>query len=112
MTSPRPGSTTRPRSSRSPTGSTNTPGICNITMQNSATVSISLYVSGNLCFQNTSSVAENDNPSDGVPEDVNLEVLGRIVWQNGSSKGVGDTSISSPTNGAVTTAKVGGGCAT
>jgi hypothetical protein len=88
------------------------PGICNLTLQNSATISISLYVSGNLCFQNTSAVAENDNPSDGIPEDVNLEVLGRLVWQNGSSKGVGDTSITSPTNGAVTTAKIAGGCST
>lgn len=87
-----------------------TPGVCNLTMQNSATVSISLYIEGNLCFQNTSAVAEND-VADGVPQDVNLEVRGRIVWLNGSSKGVGDTSISLPTNGAVTTAKVGGGCA-
>jgi Tfp pilus assembly protein PilX len=89
-----------------------TPGICNLALQNSVTVSISLYVSGNLCFENTSAVAETDNPGDGIPEDVNLEVLGRVVWQNGSSKGVGDTSLTSPTNGAVTTAKIAGGCAT
>jgi Tfp pilus assembly protein PilX len=87
-----------------------TPGICNLTMQNSASVNISLYIEGNLCFQNSSSVAEDDI-ADGVPQDVNLEVRGRIVWQNGSTKGVGNTGISLPTNGAVTTAKVGGGCA-
>jgi Tfp pilus assembly protein PilX len=87
-----------------------TPGVCNMTMQNSATVSISLYIEGNLCFENTSAVAEND-VNDGVPQDVNLEVRGRIVWLNGSTKGVGDTSISLPTNGAVTTAKIAGGCA-
>jgi hypothetical protein len=79
-------------------------------MQNSATVSISLYIEGNLCFENSSAVAEND-VADGVPQDVNLEVRGRVVWQNGSSKGIGDTSISLPANGAVTTAKVAGGCA-
>ena len=28
----------------------------------------------------------------------NLEVRGRIVWQNGSSKGIGNTGISSPAN--------------
>jgi len=88
-----------------------TPGICNMTLQNSATVNISLYIEGNLCFENTSAVAEND-VADDVPQDVNLEVRGRIVWNNGSSKGVGDTVISSPANGAVTTAKIGGGCAT
>lgn len=88
-----------------------TPGICNLTMENSAAVNLSLYIEGNLCFQNSASVAEND-VADGVPQDVNLEVRGRVVWLNGSSKGIGDTSISSPTNGAVTTAKIGGGCAT
>ena len=79
-------------------------------MQNSSSVNISLYIEGNLCFQNSSSVAE-DEIADGVPQDVNLEVRGRIVWQNGSSKGIGNTAISSPANGAVTTAKIGGGCA-
>ncbi|MGB8003588.1 MAG: PilX N-terminal domain-containing pilus assembly protein, partial [Gaiellaceae bacterium] len=87
-----------------------TPGVCNLTMQNSSSVNISLYIEGNLCFQNSSSVAEDDI-ADGVPQDVNLEVRGRIVWQNGSSKGIGNTAISSPANGAVTTAKIGGGCA-
>jgi Tfp pilus assembly protein PilX len=88
-----------------------TPGVCNLTMQNSSSVNISLYIEGNLCFQNSASVAEDDI-ADGVPQDVNLEVRGRIVWLNGSSKGIGNTSISSPANGAVTTAKIGGGCAT
>jgi hypothetical protein len=82
-----------------------------MTVQNSSSVNISLYIEGNLCFQNTAAVAEDDI-ADGVPQDVNLEVRGRLVWQNGSSKGVGDTSISSPTNGAVTTAKIAGGCST
>jgi Tfp pilus assembly protein PilX len=88
-----------------------TPGVCNLTMQNSSSVNISLYIEGNLCFENSSSVAEDD-VADGVPQDVNLEVRGRIVWQNGSSKGIGNTGISLPANGAVTTAKIGGGCAT
>ena len=69
-----------------------TPGVCNLTMQNSSSVNISLYIEGNLCFQNSSSVAEDDI-ADGVPQDVNLEVRGKIVWQNGSSKGIGNTAI-------------------
>ena len=35
-------------------------GVCNLTMQNSSSVNISLYIEGNLCFQNSSSVAEDD----------------------------------------------------
>src|SRR6185437_16651093 len=38
-----------------------------------------------------------------------LEVRGKIVWLNGSSKGVGDTSL--PSNGQLTSAKIAGGCA-
>jgi hypothetical protein len=82
-----------------------TPNVCNMMLDQSTNFSVSLYVAGNLCFQNTAFIAETD-PSNPI----NLEVLGKIVYLSGSSKGVGDTSL--PNNGQVTTAKIGGGCAT
>jgi hypothetical protein len=82
-----------------------TAGICNIQLDQSTNFSVSLYVEGNLCFKNQAYIAETDSTNP-----INLEVRGKIVWLSGSSKGVGDTSLSG--NGAVTTAKVGGGCST
>ena len=80
-----------------------TPGVCNIQLDQSTNFAVSLYVEGNLCFKNQAYIAETDatNP-------INLEIRGKIVWLSGSSKGVGDTGLSG--NGAVTSAKVAGGC--
>src|SRR4051794_36760648 len=80
-----------------------TPGICNITLDQSTNFSVSLYAEGNLCFKNQAYIAET-NGSDPI----NLEIRGKIVWLAGASKGVGDTSVAN--NGQVTSAKVGGGC--
>jgi Tfp pilus assembly protein PilX len=81
-----------------------TPGICNIQLDQSTNFSVSLYVEGNLCFKNQAYIAET-NSSDPI----NMEIRGKIVWLSGASKGVGDTSLAG--NGAITSAKVGGGCA-
>ncbi len=81
-----------------------TPGICNITLDQSTNLAVSFYVEGNLCFKNQAYIAET-NGSDPI----NMEVRGKIVWLSGASKGVGDTSLSG--NGAITSAKVAGGCA-
>jgi hypothetical protein len=81
-----------------------TPNVCNVTVDQTTTLSSSLYVEGNLCFKNQASISE---PNSADP--VFLEVRGRLVWLSGSSKGVGDTSLTD--NGQVTSAKIGGGCA-
>jgi len=80
-----------------------TPGICNIQLDQSTNFSVSLYVEGNLCFKNSSYIAET-NTSDPI----NLLVRGKIVWLSGAQKGVGDTSLAN--NGQITTAKIAGGC--
>ncbi len=85
-----------------------TPNVCNLTLSNSSNLAVSLYIAGNLCFANSSSIAENPSPNNTDP--INLEVIGQIVYLNGSSKGVGDTGLTN--NGAIHTAKIGGGCAT
>ena len=82
-----------------------TPNVCNVQLDQTTNFSVSLYVAGNLCFKNGAAIAES-NTSDPI----NLEVLGKIVYLSGSQKGVGDTSL--PSNGQVTTAKIGLGCAT
>jgi Tfp pilus assembly protein PilX len=82
-----------------------TPNVCNIQLDQSTNFSVSLYVEGNLCFKNSAYIAET-NTSDPI----NLEVRGKVVYLAGSSKGVGDTSL--PSNGQITTAKIGLGCAT
>jgi hypothetical protein len=82
-----------------------TPNICNVQLDQTTNLSVSLYVAGNLCFKSSAGIAES-NTSDPI----NLEVLGKIVYLSGSHGGVGDTSL--PNNGQVTTAKIGGGCAT
>jgi Tfp pilus assembly protein PilX len=78
-----------------------TPNVCNITLDQTTALSSSLYTEGNLCFKNSASVSET-NPADPVL----LEVRGKLVWQSGASKGVGQ---SSPLQ-EVTSAKIGGGC--
>jgi hypothetical protein len=80
-----------------------TPNICNVTLDNTTTLSSSLYVEGNLCFKNSAGISE-PNAADPVL----LEVRGKLVWLTGASKGVGDNS----TNPAqlVTSAKIAGGC--
>jgi Tfp pilus assembly protein PilX len=80
-----------------------TPGVCNIQLDQSTNFSVSLYVEGNLCFKNSSYIAET-NTSDPI----NLLVRGKIVWLSGAQKGVGDTSLAN--NGQITTAKIAGGC--
>jgi Tfp pilus assembly protein PilX len=81
-----------------------TPGVCNVTLDQTTTLSSSLYVEGNLCFKNSASISES-NPADPVF----LEVRGKIVWLSGASKGVGDRSLAN--NGQLTSAKIAGGCA-
>src|SRR5262249_38811355 len=78
-----------------------TPNVCNVTLDQTTTLSSSLYVEGNLCFKNAASISESSDP-------VFLEVRGKIVWLSGASKGVGDTSLAN--NGALTSAKIAGGC--
>jgi Tfp pilus assembly protein PilX len=79
-----------------------TPNVCNVTLDQSTTLSSSLYIEGNLCFKNSAGVSE-PNPLDPV----SLHVRGKLVWLSGASKGVG---ISSPLN-EISSAKIGGGCA-
>ncbi|MFL5946229.1 MAG: hypothetical protein ACJ74C_12470 [Gaiellaceae bacterium] len=79
-----------------------TSNICNITLDQTTALSSSVYTEGNMCFKNSASVSET-NPADPVL----LEVRGKLVWLTGSSKGVGQ---SSPLQ-EVTSAKIGGGCA-
>jgi Tfp pilus assembly protein PilX len=78
-------------------------GVCNITLDQTTALTSSLYTEGNLCFKNSASISET-NPADPVL----LEVRGKLVWLSGASKGVGQ---SSPLQ-EVTSAKIGGGCAT
>jgi Tfp pilus assembly protein PilX len=78
-----------------------TPNVCNVTLDQTTTLSSSLYVEGNLCFKNSAGISE-PNATDPVL----LEVRGQLVWLSGSSRGVG---INSPLN-EITSAKIGGGC--
>jgi Tfp pilus assembly protein PilX len=80
-----------------------TSNVCNITLDQTTALTSSLYTEGNLCFKNSASISET-NASDPVL----LEVRGKLVWLTGASKGVGQ---SSPLQ-EVTSAKIGGGCAT
>ncbi|MGZ4300732.1 MAG: hypothetical protein ACXVE0_03845 [Gaiellaceae bacterium] len=80
-----------------------TPNVCNVTLDNTTTLSSSLYVEGNLCFKNSAGISE-PNPT----EPVLLEVRGKLVWLNGASRGVGDPSAN-PIQ-LLTSAKVAGGC--
>jgi hypothetical protein len=80
-----------------------TSNVCNVTLDNTTSLSSSLYVEGNLCFKNSAGISE-PNPADPVL----LEVRGKLVWLTGASKGVGDNSAN-PAQ-LVTSAKIGGGC--
>jgi Tfp pilus assembly protein PilX len=80
-----------------------TAGVCNIQLDQTTNFAVSLYVEGNLCFKNGAYIAETD-----TSDPINLEVRGKIVWLSGSSKGVGNTTLTN--NGQVTSAKVAGGC--
>jgi Tfp pilus assembly protein PilX len=80
-----------------------TPNVCNITIDQSTALTSSLYTEGNLCFKNSASISETN-----AADPVLLEVRGKLVWLSGASKGVGQ---SSPLQ-EVTSAKIGGGCAT
>jgi Tfp pilus assembly protein PilX len=80
-----------------------TTGICNITLDQTTALTSSLYTEGNLCFKNSASISETN-----AADPVLLEVRGKLVWLSGASKGVGQ---SSPLQ-EVTSAKIGGGCAT
>jgi Tfp pilus assembly protein PilX len=82
-----------------------TPNVCNIQLDQTTNFAVSLYVEGNLCFKNGAYIAETD-----TSDPINLEVRGKIVWLSGAQKGVGDTAL--PSNGQITTAKIGLGCAT
>jgi Tfp pilus assembly protein PilX len=81
-----------------------TPNVCNVTLDQTTALSSSLYVEGNLCFKNSAGISE-PNAADPVL----LEVRGKLVWLSGASKGVGDASTNP--NQLVTSAKIGGGCA-
>src|SRR5690349_5872661 len=80
-----------------------TQNVCNVTLDNTTTLSSSLYVEGNLCFKNSAGISE-PNAADPVL----LEVRGKLVWLTGASRGVGDVSVNP--NQLVTSAKVAGGC--
>ena len=81
-----------------------TPNTCNISLDQSTNFAVSTYVEGNLCFKNQAYIAETD-----TTDPINLLVRGKLVWLSGSSKGVGNTSLAN--NGQITSAKIGGGCA-
>src|SRR5262249_48741634 len=80
-----------------------TSNVCNITLDQTTALTSSLYTEGNLCFKNSSSISETN-----AADPVLLEVRGKLVWLTGASKGVGQ---SSPLQ-EVTSATIGGGCAT
>ena len=80
-----------------------TSGVCNVTLDQSSDLNVSLYIAGNLCFKNTAGISESDSTNP-----VTLEVLGRLAWLNGSSHGIGNTGL--PNNGAISSAKIGLGC--
>jgi Tfp pilus assembly protein PilX len=79
-----------------------TSNVCNITVDQTTALTSSLYTEGNLCFKNSASISETN-----AADPVLLEVRGKLVWLTGASKGVGQ---SSPLQ-EVTSAKIGGGCA-
>ena len=80
-----------------------TPNVCNVTLDNTTSLSSSLYVEGNLCFKNSAGISE-PNPADPVL----LEVRGKLVWLNGATRGVGDASTNPLQQ--LTSAKIAGGC--
>jgi Tfp pilus assembly protein PilX len=82
---------------------TNTGGanVCDVTLQENVHLDAPLYVDGNLCFNNNSSI-EEDLITPTIP--INVVVKGKVVWgNNGSSIGVSSTNM-------VTAAYLVGGC--
>jgi Tfp pilus assembly protein PilX len=80
-----------------------TPNICNVTLDQTAAVSSSFYIEGNLCFKNQGDITET-NPADPIA----LEVRNMLVWLSGSTRGVG---IKSPEQD-ISSAKIANGCTT
>jgi Tfp pilus assembly protein PilX len=71
---------------------------CDMSLANSVLLSESLYVAGNLCLNNTSSIQETD-----ATKPVSLMVAGKLALQG--SNGVGLNS-----GNPITNAAIGGGC--
>jgi Tfp pilus assembly protein PilX len=80
-----------------------TPNICNVTLDQTAAVSSSLYIEGNLCFKNQGDITETNSA-----DPVSLEVRNMLVWLSGSTRGVG---IKSPEQD-ISSAKIANGCTT
>src|SRR5712691_6871136 len=80
-----------------------TPGICNVTLDQTSTLSSSLYIEGNLCFKNQGDLTETNSN-----DPVSLEVRNMLVWLSGSTRGVG---IKSPEQD-ISSAKIANGCTT
>jgi hypothetical protein len=80
-----------------------TPNICNVTLDQSAALSSSLYIEGNLCFKNQGDITETNSA-----DPVSLEVRNMVVWLSGSTRGVG---IKSPEQD-ISSAKIASGCTT
>ena len=59
-----------------------TPDVCNVTLDQTTTLSSSLYVEGNLCFKNSASISESNSA-----DPVFLEVRGKLVWLSGCVEG-------------------------
>jgi hypothetical protein len=78
-----------------------TPNICNVTLDQTAAVSSSFYIEGNLCFKNQGDITET-NPADPIA----LEVRNMLVWLSGSTRGVG---IKTPEQD-ISSAKIANGC--
>ena len=80
-----------------------TPGICNVTLDQTSAISSSLYIEGNLCFKNQGDITETNSN-----DPVSLEVRNMLVWLSGSTRGVG---IKSPEQD-ISSAKIANGCTT
>src|SRR2546422_640547 len=65
-----------------------TPGVCNVTLDQTSALSSSLYIEGNLCFKNQGDISETNSA-----DPVSLEVRNMLVWLSGSTKGVGDKGV-------------------
>ena len=82
-----------------------TPGICNVTLDQTSTLSSSLYIEGNLCFKNQGDITESNSA-----DPVSLEVRNMVVWLSGSTRGVGDEAYNPAQK--ISSAKIANGCAT
>ena len=82
---------------------TNTGGanVCDVTLSNNAHIDAPLYIDGNLCFSNNTSI-EEDLRTPRIP--ISVVVKGKVAWaNNGSSIGVSGTNT-------VNAAYIAGGC--